>query len=898
MADPVPSVAVAAGSLVVTASAPVLVAAENDLFCARGQAVPIASRQSPTQITLKQPWPVAALNGETAFNILSLGEYWRSAISINKRFADLLAKWEVANPLRFDAAGTLAGRDNYNNQPKSFVYIAIDPLPVRLFIKLTNTNSASDWSLAIYIGNGGQVEFQEALAQERTRATAAEAALGLRVDDVTNTIASVNTKALKARSVADTAAASGNQALIATDTRFRPLTGNVRTVINDYVFPPDNIQGIAIGIVPPHDIPEGKWALRFDTAPAGIGFFRLQIIQQTAVILENEATRNFGTGRVTIYDTLSTGVHFPAIAVCDDPSRTDAREVLLRSIRLPVEISLPALPALAEDGTQLAYFLAITPLNGSGGVRNMAFGRATVRAGATPSQRGFICVNNTWLPYSNGNDAISFTFFEPVATPTSQRDAPRILAITEETPAPGKYPNLSVPFPKLTIERSGQPIVIPAQVIVFDPPDINRQTTGEPTFMGGNPYPVLNVNINASTFSLVKDNGNGSTTPLTAGTHYTLDPPNGTIQVIPGNGVVAAGNAVLATYQAPAQRYDLVAVDNESGVLVVTKGIERGCDVCEFRPAVPQGQTGLYYVHIAKLGTGPYDVEIVPIGLYRDQVRVARRAEEMDWIAEGRRHLGPLFARMASGQPLTVLLEGDSIMATTGDSFGNSGWYNTADPQRDRWEFFRAGRIGSDVLSALPKYDHGDGAGRVHTHLGGGWAIVEAIEDISTSFCTVVNLAVGGSTSANSEQSSGGRPNLLWDARTSAVVSVAPHLAILHIGTNEAGQTFTRYNVQTWCALMKRAGACVIVLGIPMQRAVGARINLDQWAYTNDALREAARAAGAAFVPFDLLVNPDLRYGGFGIARRSMSIVNSINHPGPSELTAYGTWAAKLIRGG
>lgn len=177
MADPAPSVAVATGSLVVTGTATSFIAAENDLFCARGQAVPIASRQSPTQITLKQPWPVAPLSGEQAFNILSLGEYWRSAISINKRFADLLAKWEVVNPFKFDAAGTLAERDNYNNQPRGFVYVATDQRPIHIYIKLANTNSPTDWSDPIYLGSGGQVDYEQALEQERQARIAADSAL-------------------------------------------------------------------------------------------------------------------------------------------------------------------------------------------------------------------------------------------------------------------------------------------------------------------------------------------------------------------------------------------------------------------------------------------------------------------------------------------------------------------------------------------------------------------------------------------------------------------------------------------------------------------------------------------------------------------------------------------------
>lgn len=214
MADPVPSVSIGMGLDVVTASAPVFTVAENDLFCARGQAIPIASRQSPTQITLKQPWPVASLAGEPAFSILSLGEYWRSAITINKRFADLLTKWEVITPFKFDAAGTLAQRDGYNDQRQGFVYISFDPLPVRVFVKLANTNSPSDWSAPIYIGSGGQVEYQEALDQERQRRIQADAALGGRIDSEVTT-RTAQTAGLNARlDIVETRAA---QPLGATD---------------------------------------------------------------------------------------------------------------------------------------------------------------------------------------------------------------------------------------------------------------------------------------------------------------------------------------------------------------------------------------------------------------------------------------------------------------------------------------------------------------------------------------------------------------------------------------------------------------------------------------------------------------------------------------------------------
>lgn len=184
MPNPANSVAVQAGSLVVTGTLTSFVAAENDLFTARGAAVPIARRDGPNQITLKQPWPLETLAGEESWSILSLGEYWRSAISINRRLVELLAKWEVVSPFRFDEAGPLSGRSAYNDQPKGFVYAAVDQIPIRIYIKLANTNSESDWSLAIYLGSGGDVEFEQALAQERQQRETAVSTVSGRIDGV------------------------------------------------------------------------------------------------------------------------------------------------------------------------------------------------------------------------------------------------------------------------------------------------------------------------------------------------------------------------------------------------------------------------------------------------------------------------------------------------------------------------------------------------------------------------------------------------------------------------------------------------------------------------------------------------------------------------------------------
>ncbi|WP_018261876.1 sialate O-acetylesterase [Methylobacterium sp. WSM2598] len=182
MAEPANSVAVAAGSLVVTGTLTSFVAAQNDLFVAGGAVGLIASRESTTHLTLAQPWRGPSLSGEVAWGILSLGEYWRSAITISQKMQALVSLWEGTGLLHWNASGTLAERDGYNNQPAGFIYLATSPLPWRLYVKQANTNSAADWSPGQAIGETGQAVWDDALTQERNERSAADAGLDARLD--------------------------------------------------------------------------------------------------------------------------------------------------------------------------------------------------------------------------------------------------------------------------------------------------------------------------------------------------------------------------------------------------------------------------------------------------------------------------------------------------------------------------------------------------------------------------------------------------------------------------------------------------------------------------------------------------------------------------------------------
>ncbi|ACB80824.1 metallophosphoesterase [Methylorubrum populi BJ001] len=172
------SITVAAGSPVVTGTLTSFVAAEFDLFMLDGMAVAIASRDSSTQLTLKQPWPGESRAGAVEWVIANTGPYWQSSVATNRQLAALLSKFE-AGPVKWDASGPRPGRDAYNDQPVDFVYLSVDPLPFTLFVKRANTNSAADWSagqpLQLKADSTAEAEAARDLAQQAA-GTAAGAA--------------------------------------------------------------------------------------------------------------------------------------------------------------------------------------------------------------------------------------------------------------------------------------------------------------------------------------------------------------------------------------------------------------------------------------------------------------------------------------------------------------------------------------------------------------------------------------------------------------------------------------------------------------------------------------------------------------------------------------------------
>ncbi|MFE1601643.1 hypothetical protein [Methylobacterium sp. ID0610] len=146
MANPDNSISIATGSLVVSGAVTAFKAAEWDILHVGNMAVPIEFQVSTSELRLKYPWPGPDVVGRLDWRINNCGPYWTSAGTVARRINDLLDKME-AGPIKWDAAGTLAERDDYNGQPVGFLYLAIEPDAVwTLYTKLANFGLPTDWS--------------------------------------------------------------------------------------------------------------------------------------------------------------------------------------------------------------------------------------------------------------------------------------------------------------------------------------------------------------------------------------------------------------------------------------------------------------------------------------------------------------------------------------------------------------------------------------------------------------------------------------------------------------------------------------------------------------------------------------------------------------------------------
>lgn len=141
------SVSVAAGSTLVGGNLTSFIAAEWDLFIARGIAVPVHAAASTSQLLLKQPWPAETDPEIPAgeWSIVSTGPFWNTNVTTNKQVNALLARIDGGLPLKPDAVGPLSDRGSYNDQAKGFTFLSIDGA-FTVYAKTSDAVSSDAWS--------------------------------------------------------------------------------------------------------------------------------------------------------------------------------------------------------------------------------------------------------------------------------------------------------------------------------------------------------------------------------------------------------------------------------------------------------------------------------------------------------------------------------------------------------------------------------------------------------------------------------------------------------------------------------------------------------------------------------------------------------------------------------
>lgn len=343
--------------------------------------------------------------------------------------------------------------------------------------------------------------------------------------------------------------------------------------------------------------------------------------------------------------------------------------------------------------------------------------------------------------------------------------------------------------------------------------------------------------------------------------------------------VSAGTQAVKVSYSWSKRRYDLICVHPETLVLTVVAGTEADRDAQERLP-VPSiaNQVRLFFARVTANG-----VSLVPLwdaedGRPRKYLPALQRE-----IKRGRRHLRPILKMLENGTALTIAGYGDSIVGCPGIAASPTSPNGTT---RDILGMF--GSIGSDLTSALPLYDQGDGGGAIHHHASHIRCAIDVLTERFSSTITYLNFGIGGTTSDTAANN--GR-----DAtRLGALTESAAELVFIGFGMNELGSTTTVDNIVAIGNACLTAGKRVVIIGVPRPNVVRGTLQDLNWRYTNRALRRAALKLDVAFVDFVSLYDDDC-ISALGISPLDVCASNFFNHPGLNENRLLGALIGALF---
>lgn len=583
---------------------------------------------------------------------------------------------------------------------------------------------------------------------------------------------------------------------------------------------------------------------------------------------------------VSANDSIELKVYFrPASSTATGAAGTSASDQLFDSVVFPVtdfentmaaqDLRLPHKTFVATDSGYLLYTLKAV---GGQAVIGLARG---AEAAATQPEKGFFSFSTSptiWGAIGAAPAAASFSLFKevrlikPSALPELEVQQVAGVALQEAY-------NLTAQTQGTTIElagslnRDGSALNILTSVQLSSQPvetatkavSLLYSTTGTWVF-NANAW-LGHRNVSNPVVTRLSDSQ-----VLVRGADYQLN-ANGRLQGL----VNTAPQDCSVTYDYSLIRYDLLQIDSETLQVSVVQGGARDADVLEVLPSNDPGKVPLYLARVV----GAVITDLLPLWQFED---VRRNGAEADWQRLRVRNAAALrkvMGKISRGAPVTLAAYGDSITAL---QHGYPG-YAANGPNRDLatgyLKFYPA-----EVVSALPKFDFGDGAGQVHIKMGFNWRLVEAIEQISGSPVEYLNFGIGGTASGNTAD------NGLWPARLAEVTNAAPDLVTLAFGMNELGSSATYSNIVSIIQQLQSVGCEVAVISVPRINS-NEYNNLPAWRRTNRALERAAIDTGSAFVPFHWIAD-DRNIAALHAAIPDTCAANLYNHPGIEELQRYG----------
>lgn len=455
---------------------------------------------------------------------------------------------------------------------------------------------------------------------------------------------------------------------------------------------------------------------------------------------------------------------------------------------------------------------------------------------------------------------------------------------------------LTLTLPKMIVSRFDADIVVPPTAVTFDPVSTNA-VTNEAFILhydaqGPYNFPGDRLHYLDVTGLTLKRASDG--TVLTNPTDY---------QYKEGSGMVWGTQNVpdfdcLATYTGRGRRYDRVCVNPNTGDVLIVKGTDRIVDPSEYRPAEPDGLRTMYWAYVDYRG-----VTLLPAryfsGYARSGLGAADYTRHVDWC---RARLAKTIGRALRGQAIRMIGYGDSLTAQGGGNpapDGSAGNQLVPNLDRDKLNGYYTtdqqpqvyGRMPADTQALYPKYDHGDGLGQIHVHLGFNWYLKAALERLG-GVVEYRNWGVGGTTS---------EPTLTFNLyngrhpdRLNLAVADGGHLAVIAFGMNELGQPYSFANIVAIVRAFQATGHECIIVTPPMISATGLRAPIVQWRDTTHQMVEAARVTDSAFVNCAML-DDFPGYGVSGIPPREACWINGFNHPGPTHLGIVGRAIAELV---